>query len=145
MRSTAPWKHFGLARRLMAWMLLASSPSMTRKVLALVVVLITSSLAPATAVLGFCAKMPCCFGEAGDGPALTANMADCCSTISCYEAPSHDVTVSAKAKVFTATTVAALPVTLAMPQVSAARRTFDDTSPPPTTSERLSSLSVFLI
>lgn len=118
---------------------------MTRKVLTLVVVLITSSLAPATAVLGFCAKMPCCFEEPADGPALASNMAGCCNTISCYEAPSHDVTVSAKAKTFTATTLASLSVTLAMPQVAVARRTFDDTSPPPTTSERLSSLSVFLI
>lgn len=126
-------------------MLLASPPSMTRKVLALVVVLITWSLAPATAVLGFCAKMPCCFGEAADGPALASNMADCCTIISCYEAPSHELTVSGKAKTFTATTLATLPVTLAIPQVLVARRTFDDTSPPPTTSERLSSLSAFLI
>lgn len=126
-------------------MLLTSSIPMTRKVLTLVVVLITSSLAPATAVLGFCAKMPCCFGEPADGPALASNMGGCCNTISCYEAPSRDVTVSAKAKTFTATTLASLPVTLAMPQVAVARRTFDDTSPPPTTSERLSSLSVFLI
>ena len=118
---------------------------MMRKVLALLVVVIATGLAPATAVIGFCAKMPCCFGEAEAGPVVADDMADCCSTISCYEAPPHDVTVSAKAKVFTATTLATLPVTLAMPQVAAARRTFDDTSPPPTTSERLSSLSVFLI
>lgn len=129
----------------MAWMLLAFSPSMTRKVLALVVVLIISSLAPATAVLGFCAKMPCCFGQAHDGPALAANTADCCNTISCYEAPSQELTVSARAKAFPATTLATLPVTLATPQVLVARRTSGDTSPPPTTIERLSSLSVFLI
>ena len=126
-------------------MLLRFSPSMTRKVLALLVVVIVSGLAPATAVIGFCAKMPCCFGEAGDGPALTANMADCCTTISCYEGPPHDLAVSGKVKVFTATTPVTLPVTPAMPQASVVRRTFDDTSPPPTTSERLSSLSVFLI
>lgn len=126
-------------------MLLALSIPMTRKILALMVVLIIAGFAPATAVIGFCAKMPCCFGQTHGGPALAVNMADCCSTISCYEAPPHDVTMSAKAKVFTATTLASLPVTLAMPQVAVARRTFDDTSPPPTTSERLSSLSVFLI
>lgn len=127
-------------------MLLRFSSSMTRKVLALLVVVIASGLAPATAIIGFCAKMPCCFAEAEDGPALTANMADCCTTISCYEGPPHDLAVSAKLKVFTAsTTLVTLPVAPAMPQVSAIRRTFDDTSPPPTTSERLSSLSVFLI
>ncbi|HYC61040.1 MAG TPA: hypothetical protein VEK79_15875 [Thermoanaerobaculia bacterium] len=43
-------------------MLLASSLSMTRKTLALAVVLLIAGLAPATAVIGFCAKMPCCYG-----------------------------------------------------------------------------------
>lgn len=119
---------------------------MMRKVLALLVVVIASGLAPATAVIGFCAKMPCCFGEAGDGPALTANMADCCTTISCYEGPPHDLAVSGKVKAFPATTlVTTLPFAPAIPQAAVARRTFDDTSPPPTTRERLSSLSVFLI
>ena len=118
---------------------------MARKVLGLLIVVITTGLSPATAIIGFCAKMPCCFGETANGPAFDVDMADCCSTISCYEAPSHDVTASAKAKIFTATTLASLPVTLAVPQVALARRTFDDTSPPPTTSERLSSLSAFLI
>jgi hypothetical protein len=126
-------------------MLLASSIPMSRKVLALVVVLITSSLAPATAVIGFCAKMPCCFGEAHDGPALAANNADCCTTISCYEAPSHELTVSAKAKSITVTTPAVLPVVAAAPAVRVARLTFDDSSPPLTTKQRLSSLSVLLI
>ena len=126
-------------------MLLSISPSMTRKVLALLVVLIATGLAPATAVLGFCAKMPCCFEEAEKGPAFAVNMADCCSAISCYEAPPHELAASGKAKVFTATALATLPVTAAMPPLAAARGTFDDTSPPPTTSERLSTLSIFLI
>lgn len=119
---------------------------MTRKVLGLLIVVITTGLSPATAVIGFCAKMPCCFGEAASGPAFDVDMADCCSTISCYEAPSHDLTVVAKAKVFPPALLVDLPVTLPMlQQVSAARLTFNDTSPPPTTSERLSSLSAFLI
>jgi hypothetical protein len=111
----------------------------------LVVVLIALVLAPATAVLGFCAKMPCCFGEATDSPVLTVNMADCCSTISCYEAPSHELTVSAQAKTFTATAPVTLPVIVAIPQALRALRAFDHRPPPPTTSERLSLLSVFLI
>jgi len=126
-------------------MLLLSSPSMTRKVLALLIVVIASGLSPATAVIGFCAKMPCCFGESQSGPALAMDMADCCSTISCYEAPSHDLAVAAKAKVFPPATFALLAVTLPIPKISAARPTFDDTSPPLTTSKRLSLLSIFLI
>lgn len=119
---------------------------MTRKVLALAVVLIVSSVAPATAVIGFCAKMPCCFGDSHEGPVLGANDADCCTTISCYEAPSHELTVTAKAK--TATITAAptvLPVVAAVPPMRVERRAFDDTSPPPTTRQRLSSLSILLI
>lgn len=130
----------------MKWMRLSTSPSMTRKVLALLVVLIATGLAPATAVLGFCAKMPCCFAEADEGRALATNIADCCSTISCYEAPPHELAASGKAKAFTVTTLATLPVTTATPQASIARAlTFDDTSPPLTISERLSTLSIFLI
>ena len=133
---------FGVLRERM---LLRFSPSMMRKVLALLVLVIASGLAPATAIIGFCAKMPCCFGEAQDGPVLATNMADCCTTISCYEGPPHDLAVSGKVKAIAATTPVMLSVAPAIQQAPVARRTFDDTSPPPTTSERLSSLSVFLI
>jgi len=118
---------------------------MTRKALALAVVLIVSSIAPATAVIGFCAKMPCCFGEAHDGPVLGANNADCCTTISCYEAPSHDVTVTAKANSAIASALALTPVVAAVPAVPVARHAFDDISPPLTTKQRLSSLSILVI
>jgi hypothetical protein len=118
---------------------------MTRKALALVVVLITTSLAPATAVIGFCARMPCCFGEAHDGPVLGTNNPDCCTTINCYEAPSPELTVSAKAKSIAATAPAVLPVVAVIASTHLERRSFDDTSPPPTTKQRLSSLSILLI
>jgi hypothetical protein len=126
-------------------MLSPGSLSMMRKGLALAVVLIISSLAPATAVIGFCAKMPCCFGQAHDGPALAANDADCCSTISCYEAPSHELTVTAKAKTATAIATAVLPIVSAIPAAHVELRAFDDMSPPRTTKQRLSSLSILLI
>lgn len=132
-------------RVLMARMPLSSSPSMTRKVLALVVVLIVFSLAPATAVIGFCARMPCCFGEAHDGAVLGANHADCCTTINCYETPSHELTVSAKAKSVTPIAPAVLPRVAVFASTHVERRAFDDTSPPPTTKQRLSSLSTLLI
>lgn len=118
---------------------------MTRKVLALAVVLLIAGLAPATAVIGFCAKMPCCFGDAHEGPALATNNADCCTTISCYEAPSHDLTVTAKAKTATATAQAVLPLVAIVPIAPVQPSAFDDTSPPPTTKRRLSSLSILLI
>lgn len=143
--NSAGRKHLSPFWRLRAQMLLASSIPMTRKVLALVVVLIASSVAPATAVIGFCARMPCCFGEAHDGSALATNNAGCCTTISCYEAPSHELTVTAKAKIFTVATPAMLPVRVAAPAAHVVRGTFDDTSPPLTTNQRLSSLSIFLI
>jgi hypothetical protein len=121
-------------------------PFVPRKTLALTIVLVVSSLAPTTAILGFCAKMPCCFGETEERPALATNMPDCCSTINCYEVPPHELAAAGKAKTFTVTTLATPPVAPATPQVSIARPlTSDDTSPPRTTSERLSTLSIFLI
>lgn len=126
-------------------MLLTSSIPMSRKVLALAVVLIISSVAPASAVIGFCAKMPCCFGEAHGGPELGAANADCCTTISCYEAPSHDLTVTAKAKTAASHVPVIVPLVAVLPALVPARRAVDDSSPPPTTKQRLSSLSILLI
>ncbi|MDP9190232.1 MAG: hypothetical protein M3P06_00835 [Acidobacteriota bacterium] len=123
---------------------MSSSSSFARKALALLIVVIATGLAPATAVIGFCAKLPCCFGEMSE-PVLATGMAGCCSTISCYEAPSHDLTVTAKVKAVPPARFEFLSAPLPRPQVSAARLSFDDTSPPPTTCERLSSLSTFLI
>lgn len=116
-----------------------------RRTFALLVALLVSGLAPATVAIGFCVKKPCCVGEAGHGSVLAVDMSDCCTTISCSDEPSQDLAVSAKAKVLIVSTLAMLPVVPAVPQVSETAHTFDDTSPPPTTSERLSSLSVFRI
>jgi len=117
-----------------------------RKTFALLVALLVSGLAPATVAIGFCVRRPCCVGQAGQGTAaLAVDLSDCCTTISCSDEPSQDLAASAKAKVLIASTLAKLPVAPALPQVSEAGHTFDDTSPPPTTSERLSSLSVFRI
>lgn len=118
---------------------------MTRKALALLIVVIATGLSPATAIIGFCAKMPCCFEEEAAGPALDVDVADCCSTISCYEAPSNELTTKSTVKVSLVTTpivavLSAAPIAPAYPV-----RTFDDTSPPKTVSERLSTLSTLLI
>jgi hypothetical protein len=119
---------------------------MTRKVFAVAVVLILSGLAPATAVIGFCAKMPCCFGQAHDGSSVASNDADCCTTINCYEAPSQDLTAAAKARTIAASAPAVFAIAVTIPATPpVARAAFDDTSPPPTTRQRLSSLSILLI
>jgi hypothetical protein len=138
-------EQFAAFRRLMARMLVASSVAMTRKALAIAVVLLIAGLAPATAVIGFCAKMPCCFGDPHDGPSVTANRADCCTTISCYEAPSHELTVTAKVKMATTGPAVVSAVIAALPAAPAERLTFDNSSPPPTTRQRLSTLAILLI
>ena len=126
-------------------MLLSSSQPTMRKALAALVILVVAGLAPATALAAFCAKMPCCFGEAHDGPAFDRSTTDCCNTISCYEPPPNDFTVAAKAKVFVATTHAVFPASLVSRQVVPLDRMLCDHPPPRTGTERLSTLSVFLI
>lgn len=130
-----------------ARILLRSFLLMTRKTLALTIALLISSLAPATAVIGFCARMPCCEHKAGTvpQPVLTTERADCCTTINCYEAPSQDLTVkdSAKASVAAAPTISAVAVVDALP--AHPRLIVDDASPPKTLRERLSTLSALLI
>lgn len=126
-------------------MVLASSIPMTRKVLALAVVLIISSVAPASAVIGFCAKMPCCFGEAHDGPELGATNADCCTTISCYEAPSAKLTIPASASLTPVSTPAVLSAPALLPPAETRAPVPADTSPPLTAQHRRALLSVFLI
>lgn len=122
-------------------------PSDEPQVLAFLVILVVTGLAPATAILGFCAKMPCCFTDADhDGrPVVGADMSDCCSTISCYEAPPHESTASAKAQALTADAPAVLPVPTVVPARPAVQHVFVDLSPPRTMSDRLASLSVLLI
>ena len=120
---------------------------MTRKTLALTIALLIPSLAPATAVIGFCARMPCCEHKANalPQPALTTERADCCTTINCYEAPSQDLTVkdSAKASVAAAPAISAIAVAAALP--AHPLLIVDDASPPRTVGERLSTLSTLLI
>lgn len=120
---------------------------MRRKVIAFLVILVVTGLSPATAVLGFCAKMPCCFTDADhDGrPVIGADMTDCCTTVNCYEAPPHQSTASAKLEVTTADAPAVLPVPALVPPRPVVQHVFVDLSPPPSVSDRLASLSVLLI
>ena len=118
---------------------------MNRKALALTIVLLITGLAPATAIIGFCTRMPCCSHEAAAAISFATESTDCCTTITCYESPSLKLTTGTSAAV----TFMAAPVLLAsvpvLPQRPAIARAVVDTSPPATSNHRLAVLSVFLI
>lgn len=118
-----------------------------RKTLALTFVLLITSLAPATAVVGFCARMPCCEHEAGSvpQPVVTTESGDCCTTINCYEAPSHKLTAKDTVKVsFDPVPMLTVAATVA-PMPAHRVRAFADTSPPKTARQRLAAISLLLI
>jgi len=126
--------------------MLHSPIQMLRKIVVAVVVILVAGFAPATAVIGFCAQMPCCFdGESLPGPALASNMADCCSTINCAESPSADLNAKAKVKSLSETQLVFYATTPAAPLDERSRVAVADTSPPPTTLARLVTLSTFRI
>lgn len=131
----------------MEWMLPVFIARMSGKILAFLVIMLVAGISPVTAVLGFCAKMPCCVSDADhDGrPAIGADMADCCTTVNCYEAPPHQSTASAKVDVAIADAPALRPVPALVPPCPVVQHVFVDLSPPPSVSDRLASLSVLLI
>ena len=119
---------------------------MPRKPLALAIVLLLAGLAPVTAIIGFCARMPCCAHASADPVAVTMPAADCCTTIACYVAPSAKLTAAASASpslVFALASAGAPAAILAPPALTAPAPI--DTSPPRTAQHRLALLSVFLI
>ena len=126
-------------------MLLASSVPMTRKVLALAIVLLIAGLAPASAIIGFCTRMPCCSHAPDATLALSTERTDCCTTVTCYDTPSAKLTASASSAEFAAV-APALPVVIAAPRLAPlVARTFTDASPPLAVSDRLAVLSILLI
>jgi len=126
-------------------MVLGSSVAMTRKSISIAIILIMSCIAPATAVIGFCAKMPCCSHEAAQ-ISFAAEGADCCTTFNCYEAPPETLTKAmstARAPITVpATTSNAVIVRYLDLAVNQIPR---DEAPPPSSAERLSTLSILLI
>jgi hypothetical protein len=117
---------------------------MTRNLVTAAIVLLLALLAPATAIIGFCSRMPCCSHASDAAEALSAERNDCCATIACYESPSL--------KLMTAATPAnALPVTLALvtlappSPVPLLAHALDDPSPPIGARHRLAILSTLLI
>jgi len=127
-------------------MLSAQFHPMLRKIVVGVVVLLVAGVVPATALIGFCAQMPCCFGgTAQPEPALASNMGDCCSTINCTEPPSRDLNANAMAKSPSETQVVTYATIPAVQLGEDIRAAVADNSPPPTTLARLVSLSTFRI
>jgi hypothetical protein len=127
-------------------MLLALPSTMTRNLLALAIVLVIAGLAPATAIIGFCARMPCCSHASDATTASSTQRNDCCTTIACYESPS--ATFAAAASTSLSLVVTPL-ITRDVPALHAPRSTRGsaaaDTSPPRRTRARLAVLSTLLI
>src|SRR5204862_6169837 len=80
--------------RLMERMLLVSGSMMNRRALALTIVLLLAGLAPASAIIGFCSRMPCCSHAADAAAAFSTERDDCCTTIACYESSSTELTTT---------------------------------------------------
>jgi hypothetical protein len=135
-------KHFGSRRRLMAWMLLACSIAM-RRVLALAVVLILAGLAPASAIIGFCTRMPCCSHGSDAATAIATERNDCCTTITCFDSPSAKLANGTSSSDVFATP--ALVAIAAIPAAPVLTREVTGTSPPATARQRLAALSTLLI
>ena len=143
--AAAVWNLSALSAVSMERTLHASCSTMHRKPLSLVIVLLLAGLAPATAIIGFCARMPCCAHAPADSLAVTTPSADCCTTIACYESPSGKLAPGASAAptFISASALVNTPALLAPPALAALVPI--DTSPPRTAQHRLALLSVFLI
>ena len=118
-----------------------------RKSLTLGFALLIALAVPATAMAGFCARMPCCFtfSEASAGTEIGRPSTDCCNSVSCAENPPQKLMTPQGAKFVQ--TLAVLPS--AVPAITRTNalsaRVFETDSPPKTVHQRLAALSVFLI
>ena len=122
-----------------------STSTMNRKSLALMIVLLIAGLAPATAIIGFCARMPCCSHVSEEATAFSTERNDCCTTIACYESPSLELTTaptSADALFAAPVVITVAPAPSRAPLLAEA---FADTSPPVPVRHRLAILSTLLI
>ena len=118
---------------------------MNRKPLALAIMLIIAALAPATAIIGFCTRMPCCSHAPEATVALATERGDCCTTITCYETPSAKLTTGVSSAASAAIAPALAAVVPALCLAPAVAHTFTDPSPPRAVSDKLAVLSILLI
>jgi hypothetical protein len=115
--------------------------TMTRKLMTAAIVLMIAGLAPVAAIIGFCTRMPCCNHASS---ALTTDLGGCCTTITCYDAPSARLANADDAATSPAKPVAVL-IAATPPAVPIVVGVFIDASPPRTTGGRLAALSILLI
>src|SRR5262249_53083347 len=116
--------------------------TMSRRAVALLVMLLVAGLAPASAIIGYCSRMPCCHHKTAQPLKGSAAVKVCCTPIACYDAPSVKLTGNASSAAFPA--VRALESTAFV--VRAPQRiAVMSASPPPTTHQRLAILSTLLI
>ena len=118
---------------------------MNRKPLALAIVLLITALAPATAIIGFCTRMPCCSHAAAAALAFAKERADCCTTITCYESPSVKLTTGPLSTLHVVAMPALISAAPATPMTSIVALATIDTWPPMTVRHRLAVLSTLLI
>jgi len=130
--------------RLMERMLLVTASKMSRKPLALVIVLLIAGLAPAAAIIGFCTRMPCCNHASAATLAFSTEATDCCTTITCYESPSAKLAIHT-ASADSALHTPALTAVAATPSRPGATSKPIDTSPPAGARQRLAAFSVLRI
>lgn len=118
---------------------------MNRKSIALVIVLLVTGLAPATAIIGFCSRMPCCSHSTPATTAFSTERSDCCTTITCYESPSLKLTTGALSVEALLSVPALITVAPALPQAPLIAEAPVDKSPPAALRSRLAILSTLLI
>jgi hypothetical protein len=118
----------------------------TSKTMALAIALLLTIIAPASAIIGFCARMPCCGHSSSDSLSFATERADCCTTLTCYESPSAKLatTVSAPLSLLTAPLLVLGDPAVPPPDPTNTRAPID-TSPPPALRNRLAVLATLLI
>ena len=126
-------------------MLLVTTSKMNRKPIALAIVLFIAGLAPASAIIGFCTRMPCCNHASAAPLAFATEANDCCTTITCYESPSAKLTNGTASSYVPFATPALLDAAVVDPPIQFRTREVVDTSPPVGTRRRLAILSTLLI
>src|SRR5258707_693499 len=118
---------------------------MNRKSLALVVILLIAGLSPASAIIGFCTRMPCCAHASEATAAFSTERNDCCTTIACYESPSLKLSASSSQSDLLSAAPALIAVAPEPSPAPLVSRDFADTSPPLPARHRLAILSTLLI
>lgn len=120
-----------------------------RKALVLIVAVLIIGVVPATAVIGFCAKMPCCFPKPSPAGTVSLKAAaqDCCTSIACAETSPQklDRTPSLKSPTTNPLVLAATAAVVPDAPALLVRDYHDLAPPPPTVRQRLSVFSLLLI